>query len=150
MLAALTSLPHWFAVLLTVSVAAITVGLHYETLERLGRHAPRWKHLRPRLRVLALIVIILLLHIVEIWLFGLGIYAINWFPSLGDVSGAASFEFPDAVYLSATTYTTLGYGDLVPHGPIRFLLGTEALVGLVMITWSASFTYLEMQRFWKT
>jgi hypothetical protein len=42
----------------------------------------------------------------------------------------------------------VGFGDLVPHGAIRFMTGMEALTGLVMITWSASFTFLEMQRDW--
>jgi hypothetical protein len=28
--------------------------------------------------------------------------------------------------------------------------GTEALAGLVLITWSASFTYLEMERYWRS
>jgi hypothetical protein len=30
------------------------------------------------------------------------------------------------------------------------MTGTEALTGFLLITWSASFTFLEMQRFWKT
>ena len=28
------------------------------------------------------------------------------------------------------------------------MTGVEALAGLVMITWSASYTFLEMQRYW--
>lgn len=142
------SAPHWAAVLLTLVVVSITVGLHYEVLLRLSHQVKTWNAIQPRVKVLALIVGILILHVVEIWLFGLGIYSISYFPSLGNVSGVESFNLLEAVYLSATTYSTVGYGDLVPHGPIRFLLGMEALVGLVMITWSASFTYLEMQRFW--
>src|SRR3546814_19788507 len=55
----------------------------------------------------------------------------------------------DAVYLSAVTFTTVGFGDLAPVGPIRFLCGMEALSGFVLITWSASFTYLELNRFWR-
>jgi hypothetical protein len=46
-------------------------------------------------------------------------------------------------------YTTVGFGDVSPVGPIRFLAGTSALTGFVMITWSASFTFLEMERFWR-
>lgn len=46
-------------------------------------------------------------------------------------------------------YTTVGYGDLLPSGPIRFVAAMEALLGLMLIAWSASFTYLEMQRFWQ-
>ncbi len=34
-------------------------------------------------------------------------------------------------------------------GAIRFMTGMEALTGFVLITWSASFTFLEMQKFWK-
>ena len=39
---------------------------------------------------------------------------------------------------------------MIPLGAIRFLAGTESLTGFLLITWSASFTCLEMQRFWKT
>ena len=43
---------------------------------------------------------------------------------------------------------TLGLGDLSPVGTVRLLAGTESLTGLLLITWSASFTYLEMSRMW--
>ncbi|NIQ12844.1 MAG: two pore domain potassium channel family protein, partial [Candidatus Dadabacteria bacterium] len=47
------------------------------------------------------------------------------------------------------TYTSLGMGDIYPLGrPIRFLTGLESLTGLVLITWTASFLFIEMQRFW--
>jgi hypothetical protein len=55
----------------------------------------------------------------------------------------------DGIYLAAMCYTTVGFGDVAPVGPIRFLAGTSALAGFVMITWSASFTFLEMDRFWR-
>jgi uncharacterized membrane protein len=52
------------------------------------------------------------------------------------------------VYFSFTTYSTLGVGDIEPYGNIRFVTGLESLVGLVLITWTASFLYLEMTRYW--
>lgn len=55
----------------------------------------------------------------------------------------------DFVYLYATTYTTVGYGDLSPSGHLRFLFGTEALTRLMLITWSASLTFIEMQAHWR-
>jgi hypothetical protein len=55
----------------------------------------------------------------------------------------------DIIYLSAISYTMVGFGDVAPVGPIRFLVATEAITGFVLIAWSASFTYLEMERFWK-
>lgn len=54
----------------------------------------------------------------------------------------------DCTYFSFATYTSLGFGDVVPTGPIRFLAGIESLVGLVMIGWTASFLYVEMTQFW--
>ena len=55
----------------------------------------------------------------------------------------------DYVYYSAMVYTTVGFGDLVPEGPIRMISSTQALTGLSLITWTASFTYLQMQRVWR-
>jgi hypothetical protein len=55
----------------------------------------------------------------------------------------------DYVYFSAVIFSTLGLGDLVPSGSIRFMVGTEAVSGFILISWSAAFTYLEMQRYWK-
>jgi len=46
-------------------------------------------------------------------------------------------------------FTTLGFGDVIPYGAIRFMTGMEALTGLVLITWSASFAFIEMQRHWR-
>ncbi|ORE87160.1 Ion channel family protein [Oceanococcus atlanticus] len=140
---------HTTAMLLTLGVVAITVTLHYEGLNALNNALPRWRHVPARLRMLVLIALLLVLHLVEIGIFGLGIHMATHFPSLGGISGGhPALSLMDAVYLSATTYSTLGYGDLVPHGAIRILVGVESVVGLLMITWSASFTYLEMQRYW--
>ena len=55
----------------------------------------------------------------------------------------------DCVYFSAVCYTTLGLSDIAPIGAIRFLVGTETLAGFLIITWSASFTFVEMERYWR-
>jgi hypothetical protein len=67
----------------------------------------------------------------------------------GHVVGMEGPNLLDAVYLSAVTYTTVGFGDMVPVGALRFVTGTEALTGLVLVTWSASFTFIEMEKFWR-
>lgn len=54
----------------------------------------------------------------------------------------------DCVSFSFTTYTTLGMGDIEPIRDLRYLTSLESLIGLVLITWSASFPYLEMTRYW--
>ncbi len=37
---------------------------------------------------------------------------------------------------------------IVPVGALRLMTSLEAVVGLVLITWSASFTFLQMRRYW--
>ena len=55
----------------------------------------------------------------------------------------------DLFYFSLGTYTSLGIGDILPQGDLRIVTGIESLVGLVCITWTASFTFMQMVRYWK-
>lgn len=139
---------HAAVVIATVAMVLAAAGLHYEGLNYLARRLSRREGPR-RPRVLYAVLGALVLHVVEIWLFGLGAWGLLQFESVGHLVGSQRQSLLDVVYLSATTYSTLGFGDLVPVGPIRFVIGTEALLGLVMITWSASFTFLEMERNWR-
>jgi len=91
-------------------------------------------------------LILIFIHVVEVWIFGFTYYLVFMLGEVGEVVGEFSYGILDCVYFSFVNYTTLGYGDLIPLGEIRFIAGTESLVGLVLIAWSASFTYLEMQR----
>lgn len=67
---------------------------------------------------------------------------------LGVFEGAAVESVMSYLYYSGVVYTTLGLGDVQPLGHIRFITAIEALNGLVLITWSASFTFLVMGRLW--
>lgn len=73
-------------------------------------------------------------------------HAVGW----GYLSKNFDGSLLDCAYFSFTTFTTLGYGDIEAYGVLRFLTGIEALTGLVLITWSASFLFVEMQRYWPT
>ncbi len=125
----------------------ICVVIHYETLYQLARKLSV-VHISPRRRVLVGVMVILLAHIVEIWLFALGYYAMAHSSGFGTLSGNTNLSLLDCGYFSFTTYTTLGFGDIEPSGYLRFLTGMESLTGFVMITWSASFLFLEMQKYW--
>ena len=57
-------------------------------------------------------------------------------------------SIPDAMWWSIITLTTVGYGDVVAQGELRYLGGIESLTGIILITWSASFLFVEMQRNW--
>ena len=44
--------------------------------------------------------------------------------------------------------TSLGFGDVVPTENQRVIAAVEAFTGLVLITWTASFAFLAVQRLW--
>ena len=64
----------------------------------------------------------------------------------GGLSGKSQGEVADHLYFSATSFSTLGIGDVYPTGAIRLISGFEAVYGLFLIAWSTSFTYLAMER----
>ncbi|MEE9423851.1 MAG: ion channel [Methylococcales bacterium] len=82
---------------------------------------------------------ILLIHFAEIIMFGILFFMLVKIDGAGEVIGAEYIR--DYFYFSAANYTSLGYGDLYPQGYIRIFSGVEALVGLIMIGWTAAFTF---------
>ena len=134
-----------FVLLGTIVAIVFVVILHYEVLTYLSeRHFRRTWPSRLLLPIGVLVVIFT--HVIEVWVFGITYFLLFSHGGVGEILGNFDYEILDCVYFSFVNYTTLGYGDLVPEGYVRFLAGTESLVGLVLIAWSASFTYLQMQR----
>jgi hypothetical protein len=104
--------------------------------------------IHPRMRLMLVMIGVFAGHTVEIWLFGSTYYLLEVYFKLGKFGGLLTENFMDYVYFSAVCYTSLGLGDMYPSGMLRMLTGAEALVGLLMIAWSGSFTYLAMEKFW--
>nr|WP_298171961.1 potassium channel family protein [uncultured Pseudomonas sp.] len=105
---------------------------------------------RHRLRILFGVVGALIAHAIEVWIFAFAYYLMVRAEGWGHLQGNTDGGFLDCVYFSFTTFTTLGFGDIQPIGDLRYLTGIEALTGLVLITWTASFLFVEMQRYWNT
>jgi hypothetical protein len=143
----------WTANTLVVAATLVAVlaavSVHYEGLVLLSRWNARAGKRPVRRRVLYGMFGVLGLHVLEIWIFGIVLWALVQWPACGHVAGDDPLLLADAIYFSAITFTTVGFGDLAPVGPIRFLSGTEALTGFVLIGWTVSFTYFEMERFWR-
>ncbi|MDQ3289496.1 MAG: potassium channel family protein [Pseudomonadota bacterium] len=136
-------------VLATVLAVALVVLVHYEGLNLLSRWLAHQPNSQRRRRAMYGIFGALMLRVLEIWVFGFAAAGLLLLPGTGNISGSAPTGLLDAVYFLATTYVTLGIGDLTPVGPIRFLSGMVALVGFMLIAWSASFTYVEISRNWR-
>jgi hypothetical protein len=141
------SLP--LAMALCVSMVVITVMVHYEGLRLITDHMLAGTARPPRQEIIFVILGVFLAHTIEVWLFAFS-YALSTETALlGTFRGDLDGSLLDFMYFSATTYTSLGIGDVYPTGGMRLLTGVEALVGLVMIGWSASYTYLVMERLWR-
>jgi hypothetical protein len=137
----------FLASVLTLVLVSASVLIHYEVL--------RWTHsliphlgLSIRTRILVVIGSILFAHLAEICVFALAYFIMHDRLGLGSIAGEVSGRWLDFFYFSASTYSTLGVGDVVPTGALRVVAGVESLTGLVLIGWSASYTYLTMQHSW--
>lgn len=128
-------------------MVATVVMIHYEFLYRLTIVMPAL-NIKHRFRIVLGVFCALIAHAVEIWMFAGVYYLMHKGEGWGQLKGNFTGSFLDCVYFSFTTYTTLGFGDIEPVGSLRYLVGIESLVGLVLITWTASFLYIEMQKHW--
>jgi hypothetical protein len=79
--------------------------------------------------------LILLLHLIEIALWA---FLYLWRQAMPDVQSA--------LYFSAVTYTTTGYGDLVLPLDWRLVGAIEALTGILMCGWSTGFFFAVVDR----
>jgi hypothetical protein len=121
--------------LMALCVAVHAVGVTW-ALRRMGRHpaTPQqfWRWVWLFIRLAAWIIV---LHMIEITVWA-GFFF--WKQAMPDLQSA--------IYFSAATYTTTGYGDLVPEGPWRLLAGIEALTGILMSGWSTGFFFAFVSR----
>ena len=70
------------------------------------------------------------IHTVEIWLYAILYY---WLGALG--------HFEEALYFSTTSFTTIGYGDVVLDRQWRILGAIEGANGLILFGWSTAFLF---------
>ena len=137
------------AITLTVTMLLVILAVlvHSQALLWLSKWLPRMRT-SSRWKVVSGLLGALFAHLFEVWLFALGYFFLLQGDKFGALVGDFSHGFRDCTYYSLIVYSSLGFGDITPVGAIRFLSGAEVLTGLVLIAWTASFMYLQMQRFW--
>ena len=118
-------------ILPALGLTALTVIIHgVGTVTAAGRIAGKLNEGRPtRLRtellMAQLVGTLLLLHLAEAVVWALFFQLVGALPDL-----------ESAAYFSLTSYTTVGYGDVVVAKPWRMLGPLEAAVGVLMLGWS--------------
>lgn len=137
--------------LITLLVVSVVVALQVLALLLISDHLPRFPF-RHLFKVTLGLIGVISAHVISIVIFGCVTYALTHVDKqrFGRLESEDAGTMNDYIYFSFTTYTTVGYGDYIPKGPIRLLSQIEALVGLVLIACSASYIFIIMQDYWRT
>ena len=141
-------MPYWMLII-GVLLMAVTVGIHAigsaYWLSYVAGWNDRWKHVdgtKSLFRAVVLTaVFLLLLHFLEMVLWAI------FYISLPERAGLASF--PEAIYFSMVTFTSLGYGDITLHAGWRALSGLEAMVGITVFGLTTALLFAVVQRLWR-
>ncbi|MAZ44196.1 MAG: transporter [Legionellales bacterium] len=136
-----------YSIIFTFSLVFLTFYLHFVALRYISTRVFNIKISAYHL-VLMIVGLLFLLHILEIGVYSVAYYLLIEVLQVGSLHGQEISTFMEYFYYSAVMFTSLGLGDVYPMGHIRFITGIEALNGLLLISWSASFTFLIMKKFW--
>ncbi len=125
-------------------VVSITVLTHTFGLITLSRTMPRiisWLRLHKHnvgktMAMTATVLSLFLIHTVEIWTWALLLYAIH-----------AVQGFENALYFSTVTFSTVGYGDIIPNREWRLLASLEGINGFILIGWSTAYLVAASTRY---
>jgi len=128
-------------ILCAICLTAITVVMHgagagasaRQVMPPLASRATGPSRLGLELRLAALVSLLLLLHLAEALVWALFLVLIGALPNV-----------ETAAYFSLTSYTTVGYGDVVLPERWRLLGPIEAAVGVLMLGWSTGVLVAEI------
>jgi hypothetical protein len=127
----------------------LTASMHYEALRAVDHLVPCLTA-AGRARVLVVILTLVVAHLAQAFVYAAAYYVLSRHPGMGALSTIGPPSFNLSWYFSLETYSSLGYGDIVPSGHLRMMAGAEALNGLLLVGWSASYAHIAMDRLWRT
>jgi len=138
---------------LVMAVAAVLVIacilVHYEIMRLTADFLlPRLTIVPRRAHVVFGISACFVAHTIEVWVFA-GIYYLLAIETDSGFADEGRRQFLDYLYFSTETYTSLGFGEMrYLTNDLRLLAGIEAMIGLVLLAWTASFNYFMMEHYW--
>lgn len=138
-----------FVIAAAIAGALIVLGtlVFNFILRGLVRYLRRHEH-RHYINMPASMLAIFVCHTVAVWMYGIAFWLMGERFGFGALYGEVGpRDFFTYLYFSATTYSSLGFGEITPVGPMRFLTGVEAINGLILIGWSVTYTYFATERF---
>jgi hypothetical protein len=124
---------------ISIGISILLISFHIISLRKIHFDVINNPDKKVHFHMVRTITFLLLVHTIEIIAYGFLFFLTCDIFHHGEVIGAESLF--DYFHFSAASYTSLGFGDLIPVGTARVLAGLEALVGLTMIGWTVTFTY---------
>ena len=119
-----------------VQSAGMLLLIHWLARARQVLESPRV--LRRVAFLVRLFVWIVLLHLIQVGLWAIVFWRSREVPTL-----------ETAVYFSLTSYTTIGFGDVVLGPGWRVMAGVEGLTGLLLVGWSTAFVFAVVNRMYE-
>lgn len=124
-------------IIFTVILVVLSIKIHGLTLNYLSQNTSKKFIYKDFIKIS---VFLIGSHLVQIVLFAFYYYMSYQADSNQNLFGGnLSGSFLDFFYYSINCYTTLGTGDIFANGSMRIATGLEALIGLVLIAWTATF-----------
>ncbi|WP_428080311.1 ion channel [Candidatus Pelagibacter sp.] len=124
-------------IIFTVILVALSIKIHGLTLNYLSQNTSKKFIYKDFVKISGFLIGS---HLVQIILFAFYYYiAYQTNADQNLFGGNLSGSFLDFFYYSINCYTTLGTGDIFANGSMRIATGLEALIGLVLIAWTATF-----------
>lgn len=128
---------------LCILVLMGTTAFHFVCLQRLLSFE-RQQSVRA-LHIPVVLVLIVTIHVIEISAYALT-YALASQLGIGGLKGDHIVAFLDYFYFAAETYSTVGYGDILPSGETRLIASISTLNGLLLTAWSGAFLFNLVQK----
>ena len=135
--------------MLSTVLVVTCILVHYEIMRLTADYLlPRVAMVPRRAHVVLGICACFVAHTLEVWLFA-GLYWVLAVETASGFSDEGRRAFLDYLYFSTETYTSLGFSDSRQlSNDLRLLAGIEAMIGLVLIAWTASFNYFMFEHYW--
>jgi hypothetical protein len=133
--------------LLALLLTSVTVVIHaVGTVRAVLPLSGVWKRSDQRREIPAAIIPLirlvsglLLLHLIEMTVWAAAFGAVGILP-----------DFETSLYYSLKSYTTVGYGDVLPPTSWRLVGPIEAAVGVLMLGWSTGVVVAAVQRIYNS
>ncbi len=118
-------------------LVAVTFSVHFIGLVGLSwvmrrgymRHGEHLSGVVPQgATIIAVVLGLFALHSVQIWLYALTYLALGQFDTI-----------ESALYFATSTFTTVGFGDIVLPPAWRMLAAAQSMNGFLLIGWSTAF-----------